>query len=99
MVQVVAVPQWKAALDRANEVRSYHQRVRLALKARRVSLREVLGDETCASMRVGETLLALPGVGSVKRDRVLRRAVVPATKRLGELTGRQREALLGELRS
>lgn len=94
MVQLDAVPQWRVALDRANEARAHQLEARRRLKAREVSLAEVLADPVCESMKVGTLLLSLPAVGPVKRDRILRRVAVLPTRALGELSERQRSWLV-----
>lgn len=103
-VVVDRVAQRDAALVRANEVRLYRADVKRAVGSlpRSAGLREVaelLDAELLASMRLGELLGSVRGVGRVKVDGLCRVAQAWPGKRLGSLTARQvallREALLG----
>lgn len=97
-VQLQAVPQWREALERANEVRIYHRAVKARLKARDVRLSDVLADEACASMRVADVLRSLPAIGPVKSSHYMRMVGVGPTWTVGMLTPRQRGALVHVLR-
>lgn len=91
-----SLAQRRAALEEANRIRSYRARVKRDVKAGRRGFESLLCDEDCATMKLIEAILALPKVGRVRANRVLRRTRVSPSKTLGGLTGRQREELLVE---
>lgn len=102
MTDVLVVPerslvQRLTALRHANEIRSHRAQVKRRMKAREVQWRDVLNDPQFASAKVGDVLLAIPFVGRVKRDIVMRRACISMSKTVGGLSDRQRRALDYEL--
>ena len=66
------------------------------MKARRVTARSVLLEppEYVETMKVVDLLLAVPKVGRVKVNKVLRRLGVSPSKTVGGLSERQRQALV-----
>jgi hypothetical protein len=84
--------QRRDALVRANEARSARARLKVDVKARRVSAADVIADppELIEGMKVVELLLAVPKVGRVRVDKRLRVAGISPSKTVGGLTGRQR---------
>lgn len=87
------------ALERANQVRSYHAQVKRDLRVRRLRLDDVLADEQAQTMKLVDALLAVPSVGRIKAKTILRRAHISPSKTLGGLTGRQRSELVVAVRS
>lgn len=88
------------ALERANRIRTGRARLKKDVKAGRKSVLDVLATpaEVTETMKVFELLLAMPKVGRVKADKILRRAGVSPSKTVGGITDRQRRelaALLG----
>ena len=58
------------------------------------------GDErgqAATRLRVGEVLLAVPGVGRTQAEQLLLRTDISGQRRIGQLGERQRERLLGAL--
>jgi hypothetical protein len=86
--------QRRLALRAANEARSYRREVKERLAAGELAVAEVLVDPRAARMTVGDVLFALPGVGRVKREKVLRWAACSPFKEVGELTPNGRSRLL-----
>ncbi|CAA9469816.1 MAG: hypothetical protein AVDCRST_MAG53-1185 [uncultured Solirubrobacteraceae bacterium] len=91
-------PRMKA-LRLANEIRSARARLKRNLKAGRVSLRDVLREPPqCAeTAKVVDMLLAVPKYGRVKANKLLKDCAIPASKTIGGLSQRQREALIASL--
>lgn len=91
-----SLEQRRAALDRANEVRTYRAQLKKDLKQRRVSLRPLLEEPPALleSMKVLDLLIAAPKVGRVKATKALRSALVSPSKTVGGLSDRQRGELL-----
>lgn len=87
------------ALARANEIRSRRADLKAQLKTGDVDLGDVLVDvpDWAATMRVRAALLATPGLGQVKADRLLAAARVSPSKTLGGISARQRLELAAML--
>jgi S13-like H2TH domain len=87
--------QRRRALQQANEVRSERAKLKKDLAAGTVGLGEILArPPACAqTARVGDLLLALPKIGSVKAGRILARCRISDAKTVAGLTGRQRAEL------
>ena len=100
-------PGWKVALREANRVRlvraAWKHRIKgqPTDKASRELLADVLSDppEDLRGMEVGELIGACRRVGPVAIERYLRAAEVSSTRRVGDLTARQRSVLIGVLRA
>lgn len=92
-----------AASQRALERRRARASIKRDLTTRVVSGQEVLrqavadADSDAATMRVTDFLLALPAIGTGKRDRILEELHISPVKRLGGLGVRQLAALSGWL--
>jgi hypothetical protein len=87
------------ALANANVVRLARAQLKRDLKARRVSVCDVLAEPpACAeTMNVLSLLLAVPKVGRTKATKILRGCVVAPSKTVGGLSARQRGELLAAL--
>lgn len=101
MSTVISLPerthaQRMQSLQYANDVRLHMVEQRKQLKAGLTTLDSVLDDPRCASMYVVQALKAVPRFGTGKADRVMRRAGVVPSKRIGGLTDRQRTAIIAE---
>lgn len=94
-----SLDQRLSALARANEVRSQRAALKARLKSGEVSLREVLLDppDYVTTAKVLDLLMAAPKRGRVKSMRVLEQCRVSASKTVGGLSDRQRQALLDHL--
>lgn len=98
----VRSPEQRAsALAHANAIRSARAQWKRDVRTRQADPVAVVLDPPAEfeSMRVLEVLLAMPKVGRVKADVMLRRAGVSPSKRLGGLTVRQRAQLVALLPS
>lgn len=95
------------ALARANRIRTYRAALKRDVAAGRKSAVDVIvagadpvvgGDRRLETMPVYELIRAVPKVGRVKADKILRHARVSPSKTLGGLTQRQRLELAAFLR-
>jgi hypothetical protein len=91
----VSSEQRRHALQQANQVRSERARLKKDLAMGTVGLVEILArPPACArTARVGDLLLALPKIGSVKAGRILARCRISDSKTVAGLTERQRAEL------
>lgn len=96
--------QRRDALTEGNRIRLVRAEVKRALRAELPSVAAAIAHEIITrpkpdllTMRVEDLLLAAPKLGSVKVNRLMRRAQVSPSKTLGGLTERQRRALRDEL--
>jgi hypothetical protein len=85
-----ALQQRMAALAKADRVRLARAQLKRDLKARRVSICDVLADppEWVETMPVLQLLLAVPKVGRVKATAMLRGGGISATKTVGGVSMR-----------
>lgn len=98
---VRSLEQRREALVHANEIRSARKTLKLDVKAKRVSMADVLlaPPAEVASMKVGELLRSVPQFGPVKTDKWLRRRMISPSKTFGGMTERQRGELASDLRT
>jgi hypothetical protein len=89
------------ALKTANRVRVFRARKKRELKARVADPRSIVLEPPAEmlSMKLFDFLIALPGVGRVRANRMLRAADCSPSRTLGGATGRQRGALAAVLDS
>lgn len=87
------------ALERANATRSRRSALKRDLKAGRRSAVPLLADppEWAATMKVIDVVIAMPKVGRVKAEKVLKLTATSPHKTLGGLSDRQRAALIQAL--
>jgi hypothetical protein len=85
-----ALQQRMAALAKADRVRLARAQLKRDLKARRVSICDVLADppEWVETMPVLDLLLAVPKIGRVKATKMLQRGGISATKTVGGVSMR-----------
>lgn len=86
--------QRMAALRRANVTRTHRKQVKRDLAAGRKRFTDLFDDELCATMKVFDALLAVPKVGRVKANRMLKGCGISPSKTIGGLSERQRRELL-----
>ncbi len=95
--------QRTAALHKAAAARKERAELKERLKRGEVSLSEVLtagqSSDVVANMRVSAVLEALPGIGKVRAERLMRELHISETRRVRGLGDNQRRALLEELGS
>jgi S13-like H2TH domain len=84
------------ALQRANKIRAERSRLKKDIASGRVQIAEVLSRPPgfAETERVATLLLAVPMFGPARVSKLLARERISATKRLGALTDRQRQALI-----
>ena len=84
------------ALEHANEIRTQRAQLKDRIKERPRRAAEVIAEppEWAVTMRVYDLLRAVPRIGRVKADAILRRYYISPAKTLGGLTDRQRKMLL-----
>lgn len=89
-----------AALDTANEVRTYRADLKKDLKAGRVSLVGLLNDppSKIATMKIQDLMMSAPKMGRVKVDKLLRVCRISPSKTVEGLSDRQRGEILLHLR-
>lgn len=92
--------QRSAALAQAQRVRQVQAQVKQMLKTGEISLADVLAradrSDEIARLRVARVLESMPRVGPVTARRMMERLDIAASRRLGGLGPRQRDALLAE---
>jgi hypothetical protein len=95
----MARDQRMQGLARANEIRERRAQLKKDLKAGRVLLAGALlsKEDWLQTMRVGEILLAVPGVGQKKVARAMSGCLLNHSVRLGTLTAERRRELLKAL--
>ena len=88
------------ALERANEVRTKRAQLKRDLKRGRCSIHTLLMDPPgyIETAKVFDLLLAVPGFGRVKVDKVLTQCRISPSKTIGGLSQRQRDDLVSLLR-
>jgi hypothetical protein len=94
-----SIVQRMEALHRANVIREWRAERKRDLKAGRARVTDMLldVDPRMETMKVYALLLAVPKVGRVKADRVLRRNAISPSKTVGGLSDRQRTELVAAL--
>ncbi|CAB4942276.1 MAG: integration host factor [Actinobacteria bacterium] len=100
-VPVRTEEQRASALLRAMEVRRDRASLRHELKSGRTAGAEIIRSAQLAEqwqgIRVRWLLESLPGIGPARADSVMRRLSIAETRRLGGLTDRQRDDLIGAI--
>jgi hypothetical protein len=91
-----SLDQRKRALKQANEVRSRRAALKVELKAGRVKIQELLLNPPSylLTAKVIDMLLAVPKVGRVKANKVLKHCRVSPSKTFGGLSERQRKEIV-----
>jgi NH3-dependent NAD+ synthetase len=84
------------ALENANRIRTVRARLKRDVKAHRADALSVLRQPTrdVGTMKVFDLLLAVPGLGRTKVNRLLAREQISPSKTIGGLSARQRSVLL-----
>lgn len=95
-----SIEQRMDALRRANEIRTTRAHWKIAVKRREIDPLDVLEEPPAEfeTAKVIDVLLAMPKIGRVKANTLLRRAAVSPSKTLGGMTDRQRHELVSMLR-
>lgn len=89
--------QRAAALEKAAAARRARADLKVSLKGRETSLRELLdrgqSEEAVGKMKVVAVLEAMPGMGKIKAARMMERLDISPSRRVRGLGVKQREAL------
>lgn len=98
-MQLDRVAQARAALKRANGVRSRRAKLKRELALGRVSLPAIIFDppEWMATATIETVLVSSRGIGPVKAARILRRARLSPSRRLGTLARAERNLLVAAI--
>lgn len=83
------------ALKVANTVRQQRAEIKQALRSGNASIRELMvaPPDFLLTAQLSEILLAVPGYGQVRVDRLLKRHRISPRKAIGTLSERQRQEL------
>lgn len=83
------------ALKRANDIRTARAELKKDLKANRAEIHWILLEppEYMLTAKLSQLLLAVPGYGQVRVNRLLRRCRISPLQTIGALSQRQREEL------
>lgn len=94
-----SVEQRKAALHRANAVRTSRAELKREIHARPARIIDVIADPPAwlLTAKVYEILLAIPRLGHIRTRKVLNRHTISLVKTVGGLSDRQRQALIAEM--
>lgn len=92
--------QRKDALSRANNVRSLRAKLKADLKAGRIDLISVLENppKEAQTMKIINVLIAAPGMGRVKANRIVTKSRVSPSKLINGLSVRQRDEIISYLK-
>ena len=96
-----SLDQRKAALKRANEIRSRRAALKRDIKSNRVKVQALLLDppDYLQTAKVMDLLLHIPKYGRVKVNRALNHCRISPSKTFGGLSQRQRNELVSYLSS
>jgi hypothetical protein len=88
--------QRMSALKDANHIRSYRARLKLDIKAGRISVFDLLSNppEEIMTMKLFDLLLAMPHYGRTKVNKSLNYCHVSSSKTIEGMTERQREDIV-----
>lgn len=89
-----SLQQRRAALRKANKIRTRRAQLKRELKARKASPLDLFEDPLCDTMKAYDFLVSIPKVGRTKANRMLTQARISPSKTLGGMTARQRRELL-----
>lgn len=92
---VMTPAQRREALEKAHAARTAKAEALAAVRDGSVTLAAVLADENSPlkRARVRQVLLAVPGIGQVRADRIMADIGIDASRRIGGLGTRQRAFL------
>jgi hypothetical protein len=94
-----SLQQRRAALEHANEIRSFRAQLKKDVKAGRTDVVLLLlsNEPKLQTMKVFELVKSAPRMGHYKTDRILRRLEISPSKTIGGMTERQRRELAARL--
>lgn len=87
------------ALDRANEIRTFRAELKRDVKAGRANIVDLLlnPDDKILTMKLVDLMLAVPKLGRVKIDKMMRQWRISPSKTIGGMSERQRDEVLRHL--
>lgn len=99
-VPLRTVAQRMEALENANKIRTYRSELKKDLKAGRESIHDILLDppQRMMTAKVFDFILATPGYGRVRANKVCVQCRISPSKTIGGLSQRQRVELASMLR-
>lgn len=90
-----------AAREKAKVARTIRAEVKDSIKNRKITISEVLqrsdSDEAVSRLKVTDLLMALPSIGEVRAEAILRELNIATSRRLRGLGVHQRRALIDYL--
>lgn len=92
--------QRRSALQKATETRQRRAQLRRQLKSGEVRPAQLLrntDDPIVTRMKVSSLLESLPGLGKVRSKKIMEELGIDASRRIGGLGSRQRDALVSRL--
>lgn len=97
---VTTLDQRRAALEIANDIRIRRARLKREIRVGKVSPVDVLETPPAfvSTMKVFDLLLAVPKLGTVKVQQMMRALSISASKTVAGMSDRQRDAIVRELR-
>lgn len=96
----LSAEQKRAALKKAQEMRSKRAQIRESLKQGTLTLEKILNspdDNVVSRMRVAYLLESLPRIGRVRSRKIMEEIGIHESRRVQGLGARQKEALLKRL--
>ncbi|HHY31876.1 MAG TPA: integration host factor [Firmicutes bacterium] len=96
----LSAEQKRAALKKAQEMRSKRAQIRESLKRGTLTLEKILNspdDNVISRMRVAYLLESLPRIGRVRSRKIMEEIGIHESRRVQGLGARQKEALLKRL--
>ncbi|MBC7082184.1 MAG: hypothetical protein PWR07_104 [Bacillota bacterium] len=96
----LSAEQKRAALKKAQEMRSKRAQIRESLKQGTLTLEKILNspdDNVISRMRVAYLLESLPRIGRVRSRKIMEEIGIHESRRVQGLGARQKEALLKRL--
>ena len=92
---VMTPEQRQAALEKAHAARVARTQALAPVKAGSVTLAAVLADEDSPlqKAKVRQVLLAVPGIGKVRAEKIMKDIGITGNRRVGGLSPRQRQEL------
>ncbi|MCR4401761.1 MAG: integration host factor [Firmicutes bacterium] len=96
----LSTEQKRAALKKAQEMRSKRAQIRESLKQGTLTLEKILNspdDNVISRMRVAYLLESLPRIGRVRSRKIMEEIGIHESRRVQGLGARQKEALLKRL--
>ena len=91
--------QRAAALEKAAAARKARAELKANIKAGKVAIADVLNsdDDVVKKTKVAQIIGSVPGIGKAKTEDIMKELKIDASRRVGGLGSRQKEALIAKL--